>query len=44
MRDFQAITKAFSVGYVDSTVYNNALLNEYKLFSFQQLLYKQMSA
>lgn len=42
LRDFLLITDALALGYLDSKVYTQPLLNQYKLFSLQQLLYKRL--
>lgn len=44
LRDFYSLSRGFSLGYVDARVYTNPLLNQYKLFSLQQLIYKQLSS
>lgn len=41
-RDFAEISRSLALGYSDARVYSNILLNQYKLFSLQQLLYKQL--
>lgn len=44
LRDFSEISRLLAVGYSDTRVYGDALLNQYKLFSLQQLLYKQLTS
>ena len=44
LRDFLALNKQLWVWFVDASAYNNRLLNEYKLYSLQQLIYKEISA
>ena len=43
LRDFLALNKQFSVWYIESIAYNNRSLNEYKLFSLQQMIYRGIS-
>lgn len=43
LKDFSSLSEKFSIGFVDAKVYSNTLLNQYKLYSLQQLLYKQLS-
>ena len=43
LRDFLALNKQFSVGYVETLAYNNRALNEYKLYSLQQMIYRGIS-
>ncbi len=42
LRDFAEISRSLALGYSDARVYSNLLLNQYKLFSLQQLIYKQL--
>ena len=44
LRDFFTLNKQLWIWYVDTSAYNNRLLNEYKLYSLQQLIYKEISA
>lgn len=44
LRDFSALSDGFRVGFIDAKIYPNNLLNQYKLYSTQQLLYKQLSS
>ncbi len=44
LRDFFSLNKSLALGYADAKMYSDALVNQYKLFSLQQLLYKQLSA
>lgn len=44
LRDFFSLNKSLALGYADAKIYSDALVNQYKLFSLQQLLYKQLSA
>ncbi len=44
LRDFLALNKQLWIWFVDTTSYNNRVLNEYKLYSLQQLIYKEISA
>lgn len=44
LKDFASLAEGFSLGFVDARVYSTALFNQYKLFSLQQLLYKQLSS
>ena len=43
-RDFLTIKESLALGYVDAKVSSSKLLNEYKLFVMQQLLYKALLA
>ena len=43
-RDFLTIKESLALGYVDAKVSSSKLLNEYKLFVMQQLLYKSLLA
>lgn len=43
LRDFLALNKQFSVWYIETLAYNNRSLNEYKLFSLQQMIYRGIS-
>ncbi len=43
LRDFLALAKPFSVGYVESQAYTDPNINEYKLYSLQQMLYWELS-
>ena len=43
IRDFLALNKQLWGWYIDSAAYNNRNLNEYKLYSFQQLIYRGIS-
>ena len=43
LRDFLTLNKQFGIGYVETTAYNNRALNEYKLYSLQQLIYRGIS-
>lgn len=43
-RDFLTIKESLAFGYVDAKVSSSKLLNEYKLFVMQQLLYKALLA
>ena len=43
LRDFLALNSQFWGWYIDSVAYNNRNLNEYKLYSFQQLIYRGIS-
>ncbi|PZM87046.1 MAG: hypothetical protein DLD55_03420 [candidate division SR1 bacterium] len=42
LRDFSTLARAITVGYVDAKIYPDTILNQYKIFSLQQLIYKQM--
>ena len=44
LRDFLTIKESLALGYVDAKVSSSKLLNEYKLFVMQQLLYKALLA
>lgn len=44
LRDFLTIKESLALGYVDAKVSSSKLLNEYKLFVMQQLLYKVLLA
>ena len=44
LRDFLTIKESLALGYVDAKVSSSKLLNEYKLFVIQQLLYKALLA
>ena len=44
LRDFLTIKESLALGYVDAKVASSKLLNEYKLFVMQQLLYKALLA
>ena len=44
IRDFLTIKESLALGYVDAKVSSSKLLNEYKLFVMQQLLYKALLA
>ncbi len=44
LRDFNALAKAITLGYVDTKVYPDSILNQYKVLSLQQLMYKQILA
>ena len=44
LRDFLTIKDSLALGYVDAKVSSSKLLNEYKLFVMQQLLYKALLA
>ncbi len=44
LRDFSALAKAITLGYVDTKVYPDSILNQYKVLSLQQLMYKQILA
>lgn len=44
LRDFLNLNKQLWIWFVDASAYNNRLLNEYKLFSLQQLIFKEISA
>ena len=44
LRDFLTIKESLALGYVDAKVFSSKLLNEYKLFVMQQLLYKALLA
>ena len=43
LRDFLSINRQLWMGYIDTIAYNNKTLNEYKLFSIQQLLYREIT-
>ncbi len=43
LRDFLALNKQLWAWYIESSAYNNRNLNEYKLYSFQQLIYRGIS-
>lgn len=43
LRDFLALNKQFWAWYIESSAYNDRNLNEYKLYSFQQLIYRGIS-
>ena len=43
-RDFLTIKESLALGYVDAKVSSSKMLNEYKLFVMQQLLYKALLA
>lgn len=44
LRDFLTIKESLALGYVDAKISSSKLLNEYKLFVIQQLLYKALLA
>ena len=44
LRDFLSLNKQFWAWYIESSAYNNRNLNEYKLYSFQQLIYRGISS
>ena len=44
LRDFLTIKESLALGYVDAKVSSSKMLNEYKLFVMQQLLYKALLA
>ena len=44
LRDFLTIKESLALGYVDAKISSSKLLNEYKLFVMQQLLYKALLA
>ena len=44
LRDFLTIKESLALGYVDAKVSSSKMLNEYKLFVMQQLLYKSLLA
>ena len=44
LRDFLTIKESLALGYVDAKVSSSKMLNEYKLFVMQQLLYKAFLA
>ena len=44
LRDFLTIKESLALGYVDAKVSSSRMLNEYKLFVMQQLLYKALLA
>lgn len=44
LKNFSELTSSFNVGYVWDKTYSDPILNEYKLFSLQQLLYKNISS
>ena len=43
LRDFLSLNKQFWAWYIESSAYNDRNLNEYKLYSFQQLIYRGIS-
>ncbi|MDO4713135.1 MAG: hypothetical protein Q4B28_00215 [bacterium] len=43
LRDFLLLTDSLRLGYLDAKVYASAVLNQYKLFSLQQLLYQRLT-
>lgn len=43
LRDFSALSRTLELGYADAKIYSSQILNEYKLISLQQAIYKQLS-
>lgn len=44
LRDFIAINNGIALNYIDAKVYGSQLLNSYKLYSLQQLFYKNLNS
>lgn len=42
LRDFLALAKPFDAWYVETQAYTDPYINEYKLYSLQQMLYKEL--